>query len=377
MTAATATAERVRLLVVDDSPEDRATYRRMLSQGRHLSYDVQEAEAADDGLKLVSERRPDCILLDFRLPDLNGLEFLAELSRIAGTGDVAVVMLTGQGDEQVAAEAIKSGAQEYLSKVRLQPDSLHAAIQSALRLSQAQRELEIHRQQLERSNRDLERYARVVAHDLEAPLKGILKGLAHLQATSGDRIDSESAEFVRDAIERAGHMTVLIRDILEYSRARADTTPLEPVETAKAVSEAIANLRSQIEAAGATITTGDLPQVLGSESQLIQLFQNLLSNAIKYRSIEPPSIRVFAEALGDQWRFAVRDNGIGIDPRQADRIFEPFVRLQASSEVAGTGVGLATCRAVVERHGGRIWIDSAPGQGSTFYFTIQRAVTSA
>jgi light-regulated signal transduction histidine kinase (bacteriophytochrome) len=361
---------RVSVLIVDDSPEDRATYRRMLNHGMPVRYEFTEAEAAEEGLEFLRGQRPDCVLLDFRLPDLNGLEFLAEMTRFTAVGDVAVVMLTGQGDEQVAAEAIKSGAQEYLSKGRLEADALHTSIQSAVRLCRTQKELEVQRQQLERSNRDLERYARVVAHDLQAPLKGISAGLTGLRERSGDRLDPKSAEFVGEAIENAGRMADLIRDILDYSRARADTTPFEPVEMAKVASVATANLRAQIESSGAAVSIKPLPTIHGNESQLLQLLQNLISNAIKYRSQAPPQVQVWADRVGDHWKFAVRDNGMGIDPRQLDRIFEPFIRLHPASEIEGTGVGLAICRAVAERHGGTIWVESEPGNGSTFYFTI-------
>jgi light-regulated signal transduction histidine kinase (bacteriophytochrome) len=361
---------RLRILIVDDSPEDRATYRRMLSHGMPVRYEFSEAEAAEDGLRHVRQQRPDCILLDFRLPDLNGLEFLSDMARFTGVGDVAVVMLTGQGDEQVAAEAIKSGAQEYLSKGRLEADALHTSIQSAVRLSRTQKELEIQRQQLERSNRDLERYARVVAHDLQAPLKGISAGLAGLRERSGERLDPKSAEFVAEAIENAGRMADLIRDILDYSRARADTTPFEPVDMAKVAALAVANLREQIESSGAAVKIQALPTIQGNESQLLQLLQNLISNAIKYRSAEPPQIEVWADRIGENWRFTVRDNGMGMDPRQVGRIFEPFIRLHPANEIEGTGVGLAICRAVVERHGGTIWVETEPGKGSAFSFSI-------
>jgi light-regulated signal transduction histidine kinase (bacteriophytochrome) len=239
-----------------------------------------------------------------------------------------------------------------------------------MRVCRLQRELEEKHQQLERSNRDLERYARVVAHDLEAPLKVICAGLAGLRERSGQRLDSKSAEFVTEAIENAGRMASLIRDILDYSRARADTTPFEPVDLARVASVAVANLRVQIDSSGAALDIGELPTVSGNESQLLQLLQNLIGNAIKYRSAAPPKIRVWAELAGEHWHLAVRDNGMGIDPKHSERIFEPFIRLHSSHEIEGTGVGLAICRAVVERHGGRIWVDSRPGEGATFHFTL-------
>jgi signal transduction histidine kinase len=372
-----AAREPIRVLIVDDTPEDRVAYRRLLQNQSTAragvpEFEILEADSAMDGLDKVRSWAPDCVLLDYRLPDMTGIEFLGELAAQAGQGGLAVVMLTGQGDEMVARDAMKCGAQDYLVKGQLTADGLQESIYNAVEMCTLRRMVERQRRQLERSNRELERYARVVAHDLEAPLKAIRQGLDGLGRRAGSRLDKESAEFVEEALESAGRMAALIRDILAYSRATAQAAPFAEVNTNKAVAAAIANLKAPIESTNAKIEVEPLPAIMGDENQLVQLFQNLLGNAMKYRHPDrTPEIRVAAEREGDdRWRFAISDNGMGFDPAHADRIFEPFIRLHPASEIEGTGVGLAICRAVVERHGGQLWADSEPGKGSVFYFSL-------
>lgn len=369
----------VRVLIVDDTPEDRVAYKRLLQGAQRaiaaIEFEIIEADSATEGLEKVRTWAPDCVLLDYRLPDMTGIEFLGELASQAGHGGLAVVMLTGQGDEMVARDAMKCGAQDYLVKGQLTGEALQESIYNAVEMCSLRRMVERQRRQLERSNRELERYARVVAHDLEAPLKAIRQGLSGLQKRAGDRLDEESASFVVEALETADRMGTLIRDILAYSRASAQAAPFAPVDTNKVIETAIANLKSTIESTESVIEADHLPQVMGDENQLLQLFQNLIGNAIKYRdNARTPEIRIAAEPEGEErWRFAVIDNGMGIDPAHAERIFEPFIRLHPASEIEGTGVGLAICHTVVERHGGQIWVESRPGEGSAFYFTVRAA----
>jgi light-regulated signal transduction histidine kinase (bacteriophytochrome) len=368
MNTAPAFGDTLRLLIVDDSPEDRTVYRRLLS-GSDFTLDVAEAESADQGLELCREFRPHCLLLDYRLPDMTGLEFLADLATQHEPWSIAVVMLTGQGDETVAVEAMKWGAQDYLVKASLTPDNLNQAIASALNICMMRRTIADQRRRLEQSNRELERYARVVAHDLESPLKAIRSGLSGLLERSGDKLDAKSGEFVRETMETAERMARLIRAILDYSRASGETPPHVPVDMNGIAAMAVQNLKAPIAECGAAVKLEPLPVISGDENTLLQLMQNLIGNAIKYRVAgRTPEVRVWADTKGDAWQFHVQDNGVGLDPAKAERIFEPFIRLH--HEYEGTGVGLAICRAVVERHGGKIWVTGEPGKGATFTFSI-------
>ena len=167
-------------------------------------------------------------------------------------------------------------------------------------------------------------------------------------------------------------MQVLINDLLNYSRLSTRRKPFERVDCQTLYQAAVANLKVAIEESGAAPTSAPLPQVMGDSVQLVQVFQNLLANAIKFRRGHGPQIHVWAEHLDKEWQFAVRDNGIGIDPRNFDRLFVIFQRLHHREEYCGTGIGLAVCKKIVNLHGGRIWVESKPGEGSTFYFTIPR-----
>ena len=194
-----------------------------------------------------------------------------------------------------------------------------------------------------------------------------------LQRRYGDRLDTDGQEFIAFAVDGANRMQVLIQDLLTYSRAGRGFTG-EPVDCEAVLEETTNSLKSAIAESGAVITHETLPTVQGEKTQLTQVFQNLISNAIKYKNHTSPQIDISARQEVGAWLFAVRDNGIGIQSEYTDRIFGIFERLHAVNEYAGTGIGLALCKKIVERHGGRIWVESQVGEGSTFYFTIPDGV---
>ncbi len=186
------------------------------------------------------------------------------------------------------------------------------------------------------------------------------------------KLDADADEFICYAVDGASRMQQLIQALLDYSRLSTKGNRLEITESDVACNRAILSLRQAIEDSGAIVTVGPLPPVLADATQLSQLFQNLIGNAIKYRNEDRPEIRVAARAERDQWVFSIQDNGIGIEPQYNDRIFEMFQRLHTREKYSGTGMGLTICRKIVERHGGRIWVESQPGHGSTFLFTIPK-----
>jgi light-regulated signal transduction histidine kinase (bacteriophytochrome) len=186
------------------------------------------------------------------------------------------------------------------------------------------------------------------------------------------KLDDDADEFINYAVDGANRMQKLINDLLTYSRVGTRGKKFVPTDTGVVFDAACANLRRAIEESGAQITSETLPTVAGDETQLVQLFQNLIGNAIKFRDEKKtPEVRVGAERRGGEWLFSVRDNGIGIEAHYQERIFVIFQRLHAKAEYPGTGIGLAICKKIVERHGGTIWVQSEPGQGSTFYFTLR------
>jgi light-regulated signal transduction histidine kinase (bacteriophytochrome) len=184
------------------------------------------------------------------------------------------------------------------------------------------------------------------------------------------KLDADADEFIAYALEGAARMRALTNDLLEYSRVGTRGRPFEPTDCVGVIQGVLANLLAAVEESGAVVTYDGLPTVMADATQLTQLFQNLIGNAIKFRGKEPPPVRISAERQGKEWLFSVSDNGIGIAPEYTDRIFNIFQRLHSRSEYPGTGIGLAICKKIVERHGGRIWVESEPGKGSTFHFTI-------
>jgi signal transduction histidine kinase len=228
--------------------------------------------------------------------------------------------------------------------------------------------------ELERSNRDLQEFAYVASHDLQEPLRMVVSYTELLQRRYKGRLGEDADDFIGFAVDGAKRMQRLISDLLAYSRLDRRQYAPKLVSAADAVGTGLLALGTAIEECGARIEVSDLPAVVADAGQLAQLFQNLIGNAIKFRAPDrPPVIRVSAERDGAFWRFRVSDNGIGIDSRYFDKVFVIFERLHGL-EVPGTGIGLAFCRKIVGRHGGRIWLESVVGQGSTILFTLRADV---
>jgi signal transduction histidine kinase len=255
--------------------------------------------------------------------------------------------------------------------------TLVSAVQGALRLRRRQYEIRDalaerqHRErQLQRANEDLQQFAYVASHDLQEPLRMVTSYLQLVAQRYHDQLDADAQEFIDYAVDGAQRMQALIFDLLAYSRV--ETRSAEWTETdGEAVLElALSDLRLAVAQSGAVVTHDPLPTVRAVPGQLRQLFENLLSNALKFRGPEPSRIHFTAQRQGTEWVFSVRDNGIGLDPKQAERIFQMFQRLHTRKEYPGTGIGLAICKRIVERQGGRIWVESTPGQGATFFFTL-------
>ena len=251
--------------------------------------------------------------------------------------------------------------------VRKQSERDNAALE--LRVDRA-KQLAISNQALEQSNLELKQFAYVASHDLQSPLRSISGFVQLLKLEYEGKFDEQAQDWIRRTVEAVAHMQTLIRDLLAYSRVEAHSAALTRVAFVDVVNDARALLDSSIRDSGAQITCDPLPDVMGNRSLLVQLIQNLIGNGLIYRSDQPPHIHLSAQHRGNEWIFSVRDNGIGIDPKYHEQIFELFKRLHDQQDYPGTGIGLAVCRRAVNRHGGRIWVESEPGHGSTFYFTI-------
>jgi light-regulated signal transduction histidine kinase (bacteriophytochrome) len=246
-----------------------------------------------------------------------------------------------------------------------------AAIRDITTRKKAEAHLLQKMEELNRSNEELGHFAYMASHDLQEPLRMVASYTQLLSRRYKGKLDSDADEFIAFAVDGASRMQRLIQDLLAYSRVGTKGKDLFETSSEEALLQALMNLRGAIEEGGALVTHDLLPTVLADETQLVQLFQNLVGNAIKYQRLGVPRVHISAAKNGGKrWIFSVKDNGLGIDPQYFEKIFGMFQRLHKRDEFVGTGIGLAICKKIVERHGGSISVESQPGQGSTFRFAL-------
>ncbi|MCC3422851.1 MAG: response regulator [Microcoleus sp. PH2017_01_SCD_O_A] len=417
------------ILVVDDTPENLRLLSTMLT---HRGYAPRCVINGQMALRACNSNPPDLILLDIMMPEMNGYEVCQHLKSEPKTREIPVIFISAKDEVFDKVNAFAVGAVDYISKP-FQFEEVLARIESHLTLRNLQKQLkeqnvllleeitsrlavektlyeknqilqeEIRNrlavekalqeqnlllqqeisnrkraesallksnQELARSNAELEQFAYVASHDLQAPLATIASYAQLLEKRYKDQLDSQAIKFITNIVQGCTRMQTLIDDLLEYSRVGRSQKPFELADCNHVVQQAIANLQGAIRNDQAVVTYSELPEIMGDISQLVQLFQNLLSNAIKYRHDAPPTVHITASKQEENWLFSVSDNGIGIAPQHQERIFQIFQRLHTQREYSGTGIGLAICQKIVERHGGSMWVESEPGQGSTFHFTL-------
>ncbi len=315
---------------------------------------------------------------ELRLRRKDGTVFWASVSGVAQTvpsgGRQLIVALEDITERRRADEAIRLLNEELEQRVAdrtLRLESINHELKREIgERERAEEALARYSSELERSNAELGQFAYIASHDLQEPLRMVTSYLQLLAQRYQGQFDSSADEFIAYAVDGAARMQTLINDLLAYSRVGTRGRPFEPTETQSVLEQALSNLRLAVQESGALITHDPMPPLLGDETQLVQLFQNLISNALKFRRGIPPTVHVGVVERDGDWLFSVRDNGIGIDPQYAERIFVIFQRLHRGRDYRGTGMGLAICRKILERHGGRIWVESQLGEGSTFYFTM-------
>jgi signal transduction histidine kinase len=363
---------QLRALLVEDNPLDATLVLRALYiEGFDVAADVVQDEAAFTSS--LRKNPPEVVLADYNLPNWKGMEALAVLRR-QGL-DIPMILVTGALGDVNAVECIKQGVTDYVLKDGLTrlPEVVRRALREKHeRMLRHQVEEDLARKvdELARSNADLEQFAYVASHDLQEPLRMVTAYTQLLSEKYKGRLDEDADKFIGYASEGATRMQVLIQDLLAFSRIGRKEAAYTSVDCNAVIEEVRQTLTSAIQESGAVVTSANLPSVWADRTQMAQVFQNLIGNAIKFRGKEPPVVTVQAEKTDQHWLFRVSDNGIGIALEYADNVFVVFQRLHARSEYPGNGIGLAICKKIVERYGGKIWVESQPGSGSIFKFTM-------
>jgi signal transduction histidine kinase len=354
------------VLIVDDDAGDRAQIRRMLSKSG-LRCELVEARDMDEALAACETKAFDAVIVDYHMPGVNGLGAITKLRERAPF--LPIIMSTGQGGEQIAAEAIKLGALDYLPKSQINEVSVRRALDSAMERADLNRKLAEQKEALEN-------FAKVLAHDLRNPI-GTILGFTSLieEELKQDAIDRDKALASCQRVGRATRTMQRMIDTLRLYTQLDAHVEFGPVSMQSVVEEAIAALGQTIAERGAAIRYTGLPVVRGNGPQLVQLMQNLIGNAVKYCEGRAPVVEIHARERGEgYWLFEVRDNGIGIPEGQLKYVFDAFKRLHPPNRFEGTGLGLAICKKIIERHSGSvygsIWCSSTEGEGTSFFFTL-------
>ncbi|NJK39121.1 MAG: response regulator [Oscillatoriales cyanobacterium RM2_1_1] len=363
------------ILVVDDTSDNLRLLSETLGQ---RGYEVQCAINGQLALATIQYGLPDLILLDIKMPGLDGYEVCAQLKANPTTAQIPVIFLSALDEVQDKVMAFQAGGVDYVTKP-FQVEEVLARVSHQLTIRQLQVQLQqqnikLHHlnQDLTRSNQELEQFAYIVSHDLQQPLQTIT-GFAELLLGLGSSLQTqeELEEYVTPILEEGIRMQELIKSLLNYNRVETSQRKLEIIDCNIILKETLKKLQLTIEESGAIVTAANLPEIWGDRVQIGQLFQNLISNGIKYRRPGVlPKVIISATRKSTEWMFEIHDNGIGIKPENFNRIFQIFQRLHAYQDYPGNGIGLAICKKIVERHRGRLWVESEIEIGTSFYFTI-------
>jgi len=351
------------ILVVDDRPANLRTIEATLEPLKQRLVCVGSGTEALD--QLLRETFA-CVLLDVQMPGMDGFETARYIKGRPRTAETPIIFITAVGDQRHQVfRGYSVGAVDYVIKP-FEAEVLRAKVKAFVELHRTSVQLQRRTEELKRSNEALEQFAYIASHDLSEPLNTIAGFTGLLSQRYGAQLDDQGREFVEHIGTATGRMQTLIRDLLGYSRAGGPAAAAEPVDLNEVLDHVRHALHATIERKGAKVSVRKLPTVPGDRDRLGQLFQNLVSNAIKYCSDKAPQVEVQAARENGGWRLSVQDNGVGVDPSDRTRIFDMFTRVGPADAEEGTGIGLATCRRIVEAHGGRIWVDDAKRDGCRF-----------
>lgn len=355
------------ILVIDDSLTSRMKLKELLEEeGAH----VEVAETGEQGTALARQMHPDVIILDVVLSDCDGITLCQSWQKDPELKYTPVLLVSGERagqDDRVAG--LKSGAMGYVVKPFAVQEVL-AQVNMLYHLGKTQNQLRRRAMDLSRSNQDLQEFAYVISNDLMEPLRMVSSYMEMLEDRYGKKFDDEANTFIQYAVDGAHRMQKLVQDLLEYSRVKNKSHQPTRIDCGESVDKACEKLKKLIKSTKAKVTHKQLPAVFADPDDLTQIFETLFDNALKFRSKKPPRIEVSAAPQKLSWKISVKDNGVGIEPDQKERIFGVFQRIHTEEQHTGSGIGLAICKRLVERQGGKISVASTPGEGSTFHFTL-------
>jgi signal transduction histidine kinase len=363
---------KLRVLMVEDSAGDvELALLTLRGDGFDVSSDV--AQTAEEFTARIRTATYDVVIADYNLPKWRGMEAVDILRR--ENLEVPLIVVTGYLGEEKAVECIKQGATDCVLKDRLArlPSSVRRALEEK-RLRdlrrKSERELASKVAELARSNEELEQFAYVASHDLQEPLRMIASYTQLLSERYRGKLDEQADKYIAYSVDGAVRMQALIHDLLKFSRVGKAEIELSITDCSAVVEQAVQNLRAAIEQSGAVVNWNDLPAIMADRSQLTQVFQNLIANAVKFHASDKPVIQIDAQRKDHEWVVTVSDNGIGIPEENWKDVFIIFRRLNGRSEYPGNGIGLSICKKIIERHGGRIWIEAQPKPGCCFRFSL-------
>jgi light-regulated signal transduction histidine kinase (bacteriophytochrome) len=365
----------LKALIVDDSADDTQLMVREFERGG-FTITHQRVETADGLKDALDHEKWDVLLSDYTMPQFSGISAL-QIAREHGP-DMPFLFVSGTMGEEVAVEAMKAGADDYIMKSSLR--RLAPAVEREMREAERRREHEdlkrivtIEREQafvkVKNANAALQQFAYLASHDLQEPLRAVSGCVKLLQRRYSGKLDQQAEPLIQMIVDGSARMKDMIVGLLAFSVADQNAN-LETIETGSALEQALAQLSSVIQESEAQIVAAELPSLRFAKVQFVQVLQNLVGNAIKYRSEAAPRINISAHHEEGAWVFRVEDNGIGFESEYAEKVFDIFGRLHTSEAYPGSGIGLALVKRVVELRGGKVWAESTPGRGSTFFFSV-------
>ena len=372
--------QRLTVLLVEDNPGDARLIRESLSDVEGNTFDLETADRLATALRRLSAGGIDAVLLDLALPDSKGRETFSKAKAQAPT--VPIIVLTGLGDEALALKMVQEGAQDYVTKIDLKGSVLSRAIRYAIEREKSEQQIRRFNEELEDRvqertaelkaiNEELEAFSASVSHDLRGPLHVISGYSVMLEETYGRILDAEGRKYLQRIDASVQQMANIIEDLLKLSRLGRQQLKLQTTNLNEIIGRILADCEPAIKARKIEWRIGDLPEAECDQGLIKQVFTNLISNAIKYTRLhETAVIEIGQTVMDEDFVITVRDNGAGFDMKHADKLFGAFQRLHRQSEFEGTGIGLATVRRIIQRHGGRIWAEGEVEKGAAFHFTL-------